>query len=75
LILGKQKPGPKAPFRAALVDDCIRGRTNALFLTGLPGAGKKTTALPANIDQFPPDARIVYEGQLWEVRIGAAKSV
>ena len=38
-------------------------RTNALFLTGVPGAGK-TTAVLANRDQFPQDARIVYEGQL-----------
>ncbi len=52
-----------AQFRAAIADDSIPGRTNALFLTGVPGAGK-TTAVLANRDQFPQDARIVYEGQL-----------
>jgi hypothetical protein len=50
-------------FRAAIADDSVRGRTNALFLTGVPGAGK-TTAVLANRNQFPPDARIIYEGQL-----------
>ena len=49
-------------FRAAIVDDSVPGRTNALFLTGVPGAGK-TAAVLANRDQ---DARIVYEGQLSE---------
>jgi hypothetical protein len=38
-------------------------RTNAPFLTGVPGAGK-TTAVLANRDRFPQDARILYEGQL-----------
>ncbi len=52
-----------AQFRAAIDDDSVPGRTNALFLTGVPGAGK-TTAVLANRDQFPHDARIVYEGQL-----------
>jgi len=52
-----------AQFRAAIADDSIPERTNALFLTGVPGAGK-TTAVLANRDQFPQDARILYEGQL-----------
>ena len=52
-----------AQFRAAIADDSVPKRTNALFLTGVPGAGK-TTAVLANRDQFPQDARIVYEGQL-----------
>ena len=52
-----------AQFRAAIADDSVPERTNALFLTGVPGAGK-TTAVLANRDQFPQDARIVYEGQL-----------
>jgi hypothetical protein len=52
-----------AQFRAAVAGDSVLARTNALFLTGVPGAGK-TTAVLANRDQFPQDARIVYEGQL-----------
>jgi len=52
-----------AQFRAAVADDSVSGRTNALFLTGVPGAGK-TTAVLANRDEFPQDARILYEGQL-----------
>jgi len=52
-----------AQFRAAIADNSVPDRTNALFLTGVPGAGK-TTAVLANRDQFPQDARIVYEGQL-----------
>lgn len=52
-----------AQFRAAIADDSVPERSNALFLTGVPGAGK-TTAVLANRDQFPQDARIVYEGQL-----------
>ena len=52
-----------AQFRAAIADDSVPERTNALFLTGVPGAGK-TTAVLANRDQFPQDARIFYEGQL-----------
>jgi hypothetical protein len=52
-----------AQFRAAIADDSVPYRTNALFLTGVPGAGK-TTAVLANRDQFPQDARILYEGQL-----------
>jgi hypothetical protein len=52
-----------AQFRAAIADDSVPGRTNALFLTGVPGAGK-TSAVLANRDQFPHDARIVYGGQL-----------
>jgi hypothetical protein len=54
-----------AQFRAAIADDSVPERTNALFLTGVPGAGK-TTAVLANRDRFPQDARIVYEGQLSE---------
>jgi hypothetical protein len=50
-------------FRAAIADDSVPERTNTLFLTGVPGAGK-TTAVLANRDQFPQDARILYEGQL-----------
>ena len=38
-------------------------RTNALFLTGVPDVGK-TTAVLANRDRSPHDARVVYEGQL-----------
>ena len=52
-----------AQFRSAIADDSVPERINALFLTGVPGAGK-TTAVLANGNQFPQDARIVYEGQL-----------
>jgi hypothetical protein len=54
-----------AQFRSAITDDSVPERTNALFLTGVPGAGK-TTAVLANRDQFPQDARILYEGQLYD---------
>jgi hypothetical protein len=52
-----------AQFRAAIADDFVLERTNALFLTGVPGAGK-TTAVLNNREQFPQDARVVYERQL-----------
>ena len=52
-----------AQFRAAIADDSIPERINALFLTGVPGAGK-TSAVLANRSQFPRDTRVVYEGQL-----------
>ena len=52
-----------AQFRAAVGDDSVPERTNALFLTGVPGAGK-TAAVLAYRDQFPQGARILYEGQL-----------
>jgi hypothetical protein len=54
-----------AQFRSAITDDSVPERTNALFLTGVPGAGK-TTAVLANRDLFPQDARILYEGQLYD---------
>ena len=52
-----------AQFRAAIADDPVPERTNALFLTGVSGAGKTTAVLP-NRERFPQDTRIVYEGQL-----------
>lgn len=61
-------------FRATIADDSVLERTNALFLTGVPGADK-TTAVLANRDQFPQDARILYEGQLSQVRSGSRQRV
>jgi hypothetical protein len=52
-----------AQFRLTVSDDSAPERLNALFLTGVPGAGK-TTSVMANRNEFPPEARIVYEGQL-----------
>jgi len=52
-----------AQFHLTIADDSVPERVNALFLTGVPGAGKTTSVL-ANGSQFPQVARIVYEGQL-----------
>ena len=52
-----------AQFRASIADDSVPERTNVVFLTGVPGAGK-TTAVLANREEFPQDTRLVYEGQL-----------
>jgi hypothetical protein len=52
-----------AQFRLTIADDSVSERVNALFLTGVPGAGK-TTSVMANRNQLQPDVRIVYEGQL-----------
>lgn len=50
-----------AQYREALQDRSDPRRTEALFITGVPGAGK-TSAVMAN--GIPQDARVVYEGQL-----------
>ena len=52
-----------AQFRLTVSDDSAPERVNAIFLTGVPGAGKTTSVL-ANRNQLEPDVRIVYEGQL-----------
>lgn len=48
-------------FREAIQDKGDLKRTEALFITGAPGAGKTSAVLSYGI---PDDARIVYEGQL-----------
>lgn len=50
-----------AQFREAIADNRDPNRTEALFVTGCPGAGK-TSAVLAN--GIPANARLVYEGQL-----------
>ncbi|ODU68768.1 MAG: hypothetical protein ABT11_15085 [Novosphingobium sp. SCN 66-18] len=50
-----------AQYREAVQDRSDPRRTEALFITGVPGAGK-TSAVLAN--GIPQDARVVYEGQL-----------
>jgi hypothetical protein len=39
------------------------GRTRAVFLTGIPGAGKTTSVLVQG--GLAPDTRLVFEGQMW----------
>jgi hypothetical protein len=56
-----------AQFRLTIADDSDPERINAYFLTGVPGAGKTTSVL-ANGNEFPPHARIIYEGQLADLR-------
>ena len=50
-----------AQFREAIQDKSDPSRTEALFITGTPGAGKTSAVLERGI---PEDARVVYEGQL-----------
>lgn len=38
-------------------------RTRAVFLTGIPGAGKTTSVLVQG--ELAPDTRLVFEGQMW----------
>jgi hypothetical protein len=49
-------------FTRLLRDDSEPQRTNAVFLTGIPGAGKTTFALASG--SIPANVRVVYEGQL-----------
>lgn len=48
-------------FRRVLAED--DGRTRAMFLTGIPGAGKTTSVLVQG--GLAPDTRLVFEGQMW----------
>ena len=48
-------------FRRVLTED--DGRTRAMFLTGIPGAGKTTSVLVQG--GLAPDTRLVFEGQMW----------
>ena len=48
-------------FRRVLAEE--DGRTRAMFLTGIPGAGKTTSVLVQ--DGIAPDTRLVFEGQMW----------
>lgn len=50
-----------AQFREAIQDRSDRKQIDALFITGIPGAGKTSAILTAGV---PDIARIVYEGQL-----------
>jgi hypothetical protein len=50
-----------AQFRAAIQDKSDPNRTEALFITGTPGAGKTSAVLKQGV---PSDARVIYEGQL-----------
>jgi hypothetical protein len=49
-------------FRRTVGDTADPRRTRALFLTGIPGAGKTTYVLRGG--ELPPDVRVLYEGQL-----------
>ncbi|WP_143684564.1 zeta toxin family protein [Variovorax sp. KK3] len=48
-------------FRRALRDDSDPRRDTAIFLTGIPGAGKTSAVIGAG---FPANARVIFEGQL-----------
>lgn len=48
-------------YRRVLNED--DGRTRAMFLTGIPGAGKTTSVLVQG--GLAPDTRLVFEGQMW----------
>ena len=48
-------------FRRVLAEPDERSR--AMFLTGIPGAGKTTSVLVQG--GLAPDARLVFEGQMW----------
>jgi DNA/RNA non-specific endonuclease/Zeta toxin len=49
-------------FRRVIADNSAPQRDRAIFLTGIPGAGKTTQVLVSST--LPPDARVVFEGQL-----------
>ena len=49
-------------FRRAIADASEPQRDQAVFLTGIPGAGKTSTVLLDG--DVPPRARVIYEGQL-----------
>ncbi len=49
-------------FRRAVADTSHPERTRAIFVTGIPGAGKTSAVLDNR--QLRPDVRVVYEGQL-----------
>lgn len=50
-----------AQFRRQLARTDEPGRRDAVFLTGIPGAGKTSSVLVAG---FPESARLVFEGQM-----------
>lgn len=49
-------------FRRTLADNSTPEQDTAIFLTGIPGAGKTTTILSNG--ELPAHIRVVYEGQL-----------
>lgn len=48
-------------YGRALRDDSDPARDTVLFVTGIPGAGKTSSVVKSN---FPPDCRVLFEGQL-----------
>ena len=55
-------------FRRAIRDESDPARTGALFLTGMPGAGKTSAVqVPGKVlglDGFAPGQRVIFEGQM-----------
>lgn len=49
-------------LRRMLADQSQQQRTAAVFLTGIPGAGKTSSVLAGG--QLPDDCRVIFEGQL-----------
>lgn len=48
-------------YRRALLDESDPARDTAIFLTGIPGAGKTSVVMAAG---FPENARVLFEGQM-----------
>lgn len=49
-------------FRRVIADDSEPGRDTAIFLTGIPGAGKTSFVLAGG--ELDPATRVIFEGQL-----------
>jgi len=63
-------------YRRVISDDSDPARTEAVFVTGMPGAGKTSTVQNAAMkagDRLSPDIRVLYEGQLVDAASSAVK--
>jgi hypothetical protein len=58
-------------FKRAVTDVSDPQRNEAIFLTGIPGAGKTSSVLRGSY--FPPVCRVLYEGQLSRPEPGMEK--
>ncbi len=58
-------------YRRVVSDDSEPGLNLAMYLTGVPGAGKTTYALRGG--QLPSNVRVLYEGQLANAATAIAK--
>lgn len=63
-------------YRRVIADGSDPARTEALFVTGMPGAGKTSQLQRAAAvagDRLSPDIRVIYEGQLVDAGSSAVK--